>query len=177
MLEGNDPASISCKDKNLEVSANKPCQACAVPLKKAAMRFKPWFRAQALAQSQDLRRFTAFPANSSSDAGENHQQKKKIKRFIFYRDFLVHSRDLDSFHGPASSQGLSYNNCRAGLWGTAGMLRLSLYVGRTRAVGTCGPSVTETLPLPLHAEMSFTALEPLPARQQQPQLQAAACQL
>lgn len=109
--------------------------------------------------------------------GKTTSKKKKIKRFIFYRDFLVHSRDLDSFHGPASSQGLSYNNCRAGLWGTAGMLRLSLYVGRTRAVGTCGPSVTETLPLPLHAEMSFTALEPLPARQQQPQLQAAACQL
>lgn len=55
MLEENDPASISCKDKNLKVSANKRCYACTVFLKEAVVRFKPRFMARALAQPVQAR--------------------------------------------------------------------------------------------------------------------------
>lgn len=96
---------------------------------------------------------------------------KKSKRFVFYRDFLVHSRDLDSFHCPARSHGLSYNNCWAGLWGMAGAQREccgchSIWAG-SMAMGRCGHSVTEKAasPNPPSQECPVTSLEPLPARQ------------
>lgn len=109
----------------------------------------------------------AFPVSSSKYAGENHQQK--IERFIFYRDFLAHSRDLDSFHCPARSHGLSYNNCWAGLWGTAGPQREchgchSIQAGYT-ATGRCRCNVTEKAASPSRPSQECTSLEPLPARQ------------
>lgn len=111
----------------------------------------------------------AFPVSSSNNAGENHQ--RKIKRFIFYRDFLAHSRDLDSFHCPARSHGLSYNNCWAGLWGTAGLQREccachSIRAG-SMAMGRCGRADTEKAasPSPPSQECNVTSIEPLPAGQ------------
>ena len=115
-------------------------------------------------------RAMAFPVSSSNYAGENHQQK--IKRFIFCRDFLAHSRDLDSFHCPARSHGLSYNNCWAGLWGTAGPQRECRGCHCIRAgymaMGRRGRNVTEKAasPSPPSWECNVTSLEPLPARQQ-----------
>lgn len=141
-------------------------------LEEAATRFKAqsmaWhtvYVGLAMSSSKSM----ASPVSSSNYTGENHQWK--IKTFIFYREFLAHSTDLDSFHCPARSHRLSYNNCRAGLWGTAGLQQECRGCHSIRAgymaLGRCGRNVTEkaAAPSPPSQECNVTSLEPLPARQ------------
>lgn len=70
-----------------------------------------------------------------------------------FRDFLVHSRDLDSFHCPARPHGQSYNNCWAGLWGTAGAQQeccgcRCIWAGSTAMGRDAGTLSRRELPLP-----------------------------
>lgn len=111
---------------------------CSLRKLPRALKHSPWHRLQhSLCRlDHELQQAHGIPGKQLQLCWENHQWK--IKRFIFYRDFLAHSRDLDSFHCPARSHRLSYN-CWAGLWGTAGpqqgMPRLSLYPGRIHGNG------------------------------------------